>query len=136
MKSTPARFVDGPLKFNFFPLAGSLGVVNKCTLPGSGIKGNIDGRSYCFVDMGYHTHPVAFNICKKLNARLPLPRNKQEAVFFTINVAPWTHVDARNPKKTSNKTEWVDAENKPLGTRPVYLRGHNHLSYFHIQYSL
>ena len=36
----------------------------------------------------------------------------------------WTHVDARNPKKTDNKTEWVDAEGKPLGNRPVYLKGH------------
>ena len=34
----------------------------------------------------------------------------------------WTHVDARNPNKTSNKAEWVDAEGKPLGDRPVYLR--------------
>ena len=35
-----------------------------------------------------------------------------------------THVDARNPKKTSNKAEWVDAEGKPFGNRPVYLWGH------------
>ena len=42
------------------------------------------------------------------------------------------HVDARNPKKTANKAEWVDAENKPLGDRPVYPRGHKLLN-FHSQ---
>merc|ERR1712019_208526 len=65
-------------------------------------------------------HPEAFEFCKKLNARLPLPRNKQEADEF-LKISPfWTHVDARNPKKSSNKAEWVDAEGKPLGNRPVY----------------
>ena len=39
----------------------------------------------------------------------------------------YSHVDARNPKKTANKAEWVDAENKPLGDRPVYPRGHTFL---------
>ena len=69
-------------------------------------------------------HPKAVKICKKLNARLPLPRNEKEAKEF-LKISPsWTHVDARNPKKTANKAEWVDAENKPLGNRPVYLAGH------------
>ena len=69
-------------------------------------------------------HPEAFEFCKKLNARLPLPRNKQEVdEFIKIGGKTFTNVDARNPKKTSNKTEWVDAEGKPLGNRPVYLSG-------------
>ena len=34
----------------------------------------------------------------------------------------WANADARNPMKTSNKSEWVDAEGKPLGNRAVYLR--------------
>ena len=61
-----------------------------------------------------------------INARLPLPRNKKEADQF-IKIAnrnykgsQWIIVDARNPKKTDNKADWVDAENKPLGDRPVY----------------
>ena len=84
---------------------------------------NVDGRSYCVVDHGDKKHPEAFAFCKNLNARLPLPRNKQEADEF-LKISPfWTHVDARNPKQTSNRAEWVDAENKPLGNRPVYLRG-------------
>ena len=84
---------------------------------------NVDGRSYCVVDHGKKKHLDAFEFCKKLYARLPLPRNKQEADEF-LKLSPyWTNVDARNPKKTSNKAEWVDAEGKPLGNRPVYLRG-------------
>ena len=65
-------------------------------------------------------------MCKKMNARLPLPRNKKEGEeFVKIGFGyPSMHVDARNPKGTSNKTEWVDAEGKPLGSRPVYIRGH------------
>ena len=84
---------------------------------------NVDGRSYCVVDHGKKKHLDAFEFCKKLYARLPLPRNKQEADELLKLSPSWTNVDARNPKKTSNKAEWVDAEGKPLGNRPVYLRG-------------
>ena len=99
------------------------GFVTKCTLTGSVKKINVEARSYCVVDYGNMKHPEAFEFCKKLNARLPLPRNKQEADEF-FKISPfWTHVDARNPKKSSNKAEWVDAEGKPLGNRPVYLWG-------------
>ena len=86
----------------------------------------VDGRSYCVVGHGLKKHPDAFDFCKKLNARLPLPRSKQEADEFLKLSPSWTNVDARNPKKTSNRAEWVDAEGKPLGNRPVYLRGHKY----------
>ena len=66
---------------------------------------------------------MAFDTCKQLNARLPLPRNQLELdEFRKISGKFWTHVDARNPKKTSDKALWIDAEGKPLGNRPVYLR--------------
>ena len=68
-----------------------------------------------------------------MNARLPLPRTKNELDAF-LKISPsWTHVDARNPKRTSNKAEWVDAEGKPLGKRPVYLWGHNFKTSFIFQ---
>ena len=87
----------------------------------------VNGRSYCVADHGRMKHPEAFEFCKKLNARLPLPRNKQEAdEFIKIGGKTDTNVDARNPKKTSNRAEWVDAEDKPLGIRPVYLRCHKY----------
>ena len=140
-----------------------LGIVTKCTLPESlkrrgeskwhTVKNfTVDGRSYCVVDYGNpYRHYHAVHVCKNLNARLPLPRNKKEAdEFLKISGGEYnqkyfnlkyfnipgtidefkglTHVDARNPKKTANKAEWVDAENKPLGDRPVYPRGHTFCS--------
>ena len=105
-------------------LASGLGFVAKCTLTGAVKNITVYGRSYCVVDHGYKKHPEAFEFCRKLNARLPLPKNKQEMDEF-LKISPsWTHVDARNLKKTSNKAEWVDAEGKPFGNRPVYLLGH------------
>ena len=101
-----------------------LGFVKKCTLTGTVKNINIDGRSYCVVDRGNAKHPEAIYICKNLNARLPLPRNKVELDEFRKMSPSFTNIDARNPKRTSNKAEWVDAEGKPLGNRPVYLWGH------------
>ena len=108
------------------PQAHNLGVVSKCTLTGMVKNFNVLGRSYCVVDKGNYPYPVAFGICKVLNARLPLPRNKNEADEFLKISSAWTHVDARNPKKTANKAEWIDAEGKPLGNRPVYARGQHY----------
>ena len=108
-------------------LVSGLGIVTKCTLQGDVKNIKFGGRSYCAVDYGKKTHTEAFEFCKNLNARLPLPRNKAELDEFYkpyTYYGTFTHADARNPKKTSNKAEWVDAENKPLGNRPVYLMGH------------
>ena len=85
---------------------------------------NVDGRSYCVVDHGNKKHPDAVKFCKNLNARLPLPRNKKESDEFLKISSSWTNVDARNPNITANQSEWIDAEGKPLGNRPVYLAGH------------
>ena len=64
---------------------------------------------------------MAVEICRSLNARLPLPRNKKESdELIKIVGNTWINVDARNPKKAANKAGWVDAEGKPLGDRPVY----------------
>ena len=101
-----------------------LGIVGKCTLTGTVKNINVDGRSYCVVDLGNKKHSEAVESCKSLNAKLPLPRTKAELDEFRKISPSWTHVDGRNPKKTSNKTEWIDGEGKPHGNRPVYLRGH------------
>ena len=115
----------------FSALGTTLGVVTKCTLTGKVTKINVDGRSYCVVDKGKNKHAEAVEICKKLNARLPLPRNQDEANEF-LKISPlFTHVDARNPKQTANQSEWVDAEGKPLGNRPVYLMGQKKLDYLY-----
>ena len=130
MKILCVQEIIGGLGSTSAPTTFGLGLVSKCTLiddikPVEKI--NLDGRSYCVVYKGHTTHPEAFETCKKLNARLPLPRNKKESEAF-LKAGGYTgtlssaHVDARNPKKTEDKTEWVDAEGKPLGTRPVYQR--------------
>ena len=81
------------------------------------------------VDKGKHRHVNAIELCRNLNARLPLPRNKEEADEFVKIPANWisANADARNPKKTADRYEWVDAENKPLRDRPVHQRGHKFL---------
>ena len=109
-----------------FQIASTLGVVSKCTLFGNVKDVWLYGRNYCVINKEKNKHSVAFEICKKLNARLPLPKNKVEADGIRkglISSSSWIHVDARNPKKTANKTEWVDAEGKPLGNRTVNLQG-------------
>ena len=73
-------------------------------------------------------------MCYSYNAKLPLPRDKHELDEFRKISPSYTNVDARNPKKTGNKSEWVDAEDKPLGSRPVYLRSHKTLNNFCITY--
>lgn len=83
---------------------------------------NVDGHLYCVVDKGNNRHPQAVEVCRKLNARLPLPKSQNEAeMFIRIGGFAYTNVDARNPKKTDNRKEWIDAEGKPLGNKPVYL---------------
>ena len=118
--------ISEPLKLIFvilfFLLAPILGLVTKCTLTGIVKNIDVDGRSYCVVDKGRLVHPLAVDTCKQLNARLPLPRNQLELdEFQKISGGLWTHVDARNPRSTSHKALWEDAEGKPLGSRPVYL---------------
>ena len=117
------------LNLTIYPVY-SLGIVEKCTLTGYVNNFTVDGRSYCFVDRGNSKHYEAIETCRQLNARLPLPRNKRELDAFRkassqathwVSLSSWTHVDARNPMKTDNKSEWVDAEDKPLGDTPVYL---------------
>ena len=115
-----------------FLIGSRLGFVQTCTLKGKINYVKINGRQYCVVDKGIHRHSEAVEICKKLNARLPLPRDQTEAHgfmslkgFSKYNKKPykvWINVDARNPKKSNKKSEWVDAVGLPLGNRAVYLR--------------
>ena len=81
---------------------------------------DIENYSYCVAEYGNKRHQEALEFCKKMNARLPLPRNKLEADKF-LEISPsFTHVDARNFYKTANKTDWLNAESKRLENRPVY----------------
>ena len=46
----------------------------------------------------------------------------------------WAHADVRNPLKAKDKSEWIDAEDEPIGKRDVFLRGlnENDNSFFYI----
>ena len=123
------RACQTPLYSLKFYLASGLGIVARCTLEGDVKNIKVDGRSYCVVDHGHKKHSEAVEFCKNLNARLPLPRNEAELDEFRKISSFYVNVDARNPKKTSNKAEWVDAEDKPLGNRPVYLKGHKFFAF-------
>ena len=124
-KKNPESFLSHT-KIN---LATTLGVVTKCTLTGTVKIIKVDGHSYCAVNHGNKELSEAVEFCKDLNARLPLPRNKAELDEFREISPSWTHVDARNLNKSPYKSEWVDAEDKPLGNRPVYQTGHNFLAF-------
>ena len=116
------------MTLNVYLVVG-LGIVTKCSLTGAVKNIKVDGRSYCVVDHGSKKHPEAVEFCRNLNARLPLPRNKGELDEFRKISPSFTNIDARNPKRSSNKAEWIDAEGKPLGNRPVYLKGYNFLTF-------
>ena len=86
----------------------------------------VDDRSYCAINKGKLKHYKALNKCKKLNARLPLPRNRKESdAFRKIMGRGWAHADVRNPLKAKDKSEWIDAEDEPIGKRDVFLWGLN-----------
>ena len=85
---------------------------------------SVDERSYCVVAKKKMYYNDALKKCESLNARLPLPRNKNESdAFMKILGYGWgfAHADARNPMKTGNKKFWIDAEDKQIGNRDVYL---------------
>ena len=73
----------------FVSSKGSLGVVEKCTLVGNKATFQtvytftVGQRKYCLVQKGIgETQSEAMQICKLLNAKLPLPKNKAEYDAF------------------------------------------------------
>ena len=129
--------------FELFSIPGSaLGVVSKCTLNGS-VKTtyvcedniNLCGF-YCIVDKGFDLHAEGMKKCRDLNARFPLPSNKNE-IDALIKAFPMDsktstsshfHLDLRNPTNSETKPHkiggdyWVDAEGKAVGNKWVNLR--------------
>ena len=72
---------------------------------------------------GKKSHNVAMNTCKKLNAKLPLPKSKEEANLFrmttglTIGNPIW--IGIRDPTKGGIKENWKDVEGNPIGSAYV-----------------
>ena len=63
-------------------LAGNnLGIVSKCTLVGAKKINTYSGK-YCVANRGEKSQSEAYSQCRSLNARLPLPKNKDEMAAF------------------------------------------------------
>ena len=77
--------------------------------------------------MVYHgrkSQDEAITFCKKLNAGLPLPKNKgEEDEFLKItgsHLAFW--IGLTDSTQSGNKAAWKDLEGNPIGNRYVNLR--------------
>ena len=79
--------------------------------------------------MVYHgrkSQDEAINICKKLNAGLPLPKNKgEEDEFLKITGSQYVWIGLTDSTQSGNKEAWKDLEGNPIGNRYVNLRVKN-----------
>ena len=123
-----------------------LGIVEKCTLSGSMpfVYGN---AKYCVLFGGFKGQNEAMAECRTLNAQLPLPKSKNEAVEFGKTIGNIVHVTAlsglvntmgatlgvtgftgktwigiRDLTQSGDKSKWKDAEGNLIGSRFVNLR--------------
>ena len=72
------------------------------------------------VNQGKKSHNVAMDTCKKLNAKLPLPKNKEEVDsfrFLTGSLHVW--IGIRDLTKGGIKENWKDVEGNPIGSAYV-----------------
>ena len=93
-----------------------LGKVTKCTMTGAQFinitdtKFGIDSRLYCAKDIGDMSQLEGIGECKKLNAKLPLPKSEDEVKVFYKYYNTRTWIDLRDPKKTGDSNNWKDSE--------------------------
>ena len=111
-------------------------------LTGTVQKMNEGNRSYCMAYKGRKSHNVAMETCKKLNAKLPLPKSKEEAESFRkitevgakslFDKNVW--IGIRDLTKSGVKENWKDVEGNPIGSAYVNQKGHKSefLSYFFV----
>ena len=80
------------------------------------------------VHRGNKNQDEAINICKKVNAGLPLPKGKGEAKeFVKITGSQHVWIGLTDSTKSANKAAWKDLEGNPIGNRFVNLRVKNNL---------
>ena len=104
-------------------LGSKLGVVPQCTLTGKIRKFTYDGRTYCMVDHGRKSQDGAIDFCKKLNAGLPLPKSKGEAMeFLKITGSQTVWIGLTDSTQSGNMAAWKDLEGNPIGSHYVNLR--------------
>ena len=108
-----------------------LGLVQKCTLTGSVKTVSYGNRSYCLVFKGLKGQNAAMDECKKLNARLPLPKSKGEADEFrkvtkTVKTQYYrVWIGIRDLLFTGVRSEWKDVEGNVIGSAYVNFRVRN-----------
>ena len=111
-----------------------LGVVTKCTLTGSVKTLSHGTNSYCMAYMGQKGQNAAMEECKKLNAKLPLPKNKEEAEKFRKITLANTWIGIRDFTMGGVKANWKDVEGNPIGNAFVNSRVTNLLSLLFLSY--
>ena len=105
------------------PKLGDVGVVSQCTLTGSIKKLTYDCNSYCMVNHGKKHQEAAIDFCKKMNARLPLPKSEGEATkFLKITGSEKVWIGITDSKKSGKMAEWIDIEGNQVGHSYVNLR--------------
>ena len=75
------------------------------------------------VDHGRKSQDGAIDFCKKLNAGLPLPKNRGEKLeYLKITIKDEVWIGLTDSTKSGNKAAWKDLEGNPIGDRYVNLR--------------
>ena len=100
-----------------------LGVVRKCTLTGSIEVLSYDGINYCMVNHGKKSQDAAIEFCKKMNAGLPLPKNKGEVdEYLKITGSKYVWIGITDSTQSGDKAAWKDLDGNLIGSRFVNLR--------------
>ena len=130
----------------FVSSKGSLGVVEKCTLVGNKATFQtvytftVGQRKYCLVEKGMGNTPgmgdtqsEAMQICKLLNAKLPLPKNEAEYDAFQkyFIVSTWLGIhgigkfwkDIEGNSQTFTSIKWHQNEPKAYETNAYWKNG-------------
>ena len=96
---------------------------------------NAGSLSYCMVNQGDKSQNEAMKTCKNVNAKLPLPKSKEEGDSFrkiTGGKSVW--IGIRDLTKGGVKENWKDVEGNRIGSAYVNQKGHKSefLSYFFV----
>ena len=82
------------------------------------------------VEYGLKNQHTAIDFCKKLNAGLPLPKNKAEtAEYQKITGFSNVWIGLTDVTKSKDIAAWKDIEGNPIGNRFVNLRVINLIGY-------
>ena len=79
---------------------------------------------------GLKTQDAAIDLCKSVNAGLPLPKSKEEtAEYQKITGSSSVWIGLTDSTKSGDMTAWKDLDGNPIGNRYVNLRVIDLLAY-------